>query len=108
MRKVLLVFSLLRLVPRAFRGIRRFTPRPLGRLVVRTLKPDQLAARTLERLLHAKDTAMASYNCVQLLGNLGADPDTKHVAGDRVVSTFRLATNESWKKDGQEHDSEKG
>ncbi len=44
----------------------------------------------------------ASVNRVELLGNLGADPEVKTVAGDRTVATFRLATNKEWKdKAGQ-------
>ena len=44
----------------------------------------------------------ASVNRVELLGNLGADPEVKNLAGDRTVATFRLATNKEWKdKDGQ-------
>jgi single-strand DNA-binding protein len=44
---------------------------------------------------------MPSLNSVQLIGNLGQDPDTKTIPGDRLVTTFRLATNERW-KDGSE------
>jgi len=36
-----------------------------------------------------------------LIGNLGADPELKHVAGDRAVCTLSVATNERWKgRDG--------
>lgn len=40
----------------------------------------------------------ASLNEVRLLGNLGSDPDLKNVgaAGDKSVTTFRLATNKQW------------
>lgn len=43
-----------------------------------------------------------SVNKVILIGNLGADPEVKYLAGDKVVANIRLATNESYKdKDGQ-------
>ena len=48
---------------------------------------------------------MASYNHVHLIGNLGGDPETKTVKtakGDTTVATFRIATNETWKSNGQE------
>jgi len=44
---------------------------------------------------------MASVNRVILIGNLGADPETKQV-GETTVATFSLATSESYKdKAGQ-------
>lgn len=45
---------------------------------------------------------MASVNKVILVGNLGADPETRSTqAGAKIVS-FRLATSETWKtKDGE-------
>ncbi len=36
-------------------------------------------------------------NCVQLLGNLGKDPEMKEVNGGRRVARMSVATNESWK-----------
>lgn len=39
---------------------------------------------------------MASLNKVQLIGNLGADVETRK-AGDSTVANFRLATSERWK-----------
>lgn len=40
---------------------------------------------------------MASVNKIILVGNLGADPDSRHLPnGDQVVN-LRLATTESWK-----------
>lgn len=37
-----------------------------------------------------------SVNKVILIGNLGADPEIKHLEGDRAVANIRLATNESY------------
>jgi single-strand DNA-binding protein len=37
-------------------------------------------------------------NSVQLIGNLGKDPEVK-IYGDRKRATFTLATNESYKND---------
>lgn len=36
-------------------------------------------------------------NKVILIGNLGADPETKHTANGGAVTNLRLATAESWK-----------
>lgn len=35
-------------------------------------------------------------NRVILVGNLGADPDVKHLSSGQVVTTLSLATSESW------------
>lgn len=40
---------------------------------------------------------MASINKVILVGNLGADPETRYTASGDPVTTIRLATAESWK-----------
>jgi single-strand DNA-binding protein len=40
---------------------------------------------------------MAGVNKVILLGNLGADPEVKHLEGDKVVANLRLATTEVYK-----------
>lgn len=40
---------------------------------------------------------MAGVNKVILIGNLGQDPEVKHLEGDRVVANLRLATTESYK-----------
>ncbi|MEX0883847.1 MAG: single-stranded DNA-binding protein [Cyclobacteriaceae bacterium] len=40
---------------------------------------------------------MAGVNKVILLGNLGADPEVKHLEGDKVVANLRLATTETYK-----------
>ncbi|MBI5504267.1 MAG: single-stranded DNA-binding protein [Deltaproteobacteria bacterium] len=39
---------------------------------------------------------MASLNKVMVLGNLGQDPELRHTANGKAVTTLRLATNESW------------
>jgi single-strand DNA-binding protein len=40
---------------------------------------------------------MASVNKVILIGNLGADPETRYMPNGDAVSNIRLATTESWK-----------
>jgi len=40
---------------------------------------------------------MAAVNKVILLGNLGADPETRYMPNGDAVATVRLATTESWK-----------
>lgn len=40
---------------------------------------------------------MASVNKVILVGNLGADPETRYTTGGDAVCNVRLATTESWK-----------
>lgn len=43
-----------------------------------------------------------SLNKVQLIGNLGKDPEVRYTASGMAVATFSIATNESWKdKEGQ-------
>lgn len=42
----------------------------------------------------------ASLNKVQLIGNLGAKPELKYLPSGQAVCELRLATNESWTKDG--------
>ncbi|MCC5863506.1 MAG: single-stranded DNA-binding protein [Wenzhouxiangella sp.] len=36
-------------------------------------------------------------NKVILIGNLGADPDTRHTAGGNAVTNLSIATSESWR-----------
>lgn len=36
-------------------------------------------------------------NKVILVGNLGADPETRYTAGGSAVTTIRIATSDSWK-----------
>ena len=40
---------------------------------------------------------MASLNQVQLIGNLGADPETRVTGSGDAVCNIRLATTDSWK-----------
>ena len=40
---------------------------------------------------------MASVNKVILLGNLGADPEIRHMPSGEAVANLRLATTETWK-----------
>lgn len=40
---------------------------------------------------------MASLNKAQLIGHLGADPETRYTTGGDAVCTIRLATTESWR-----------
>jgi single-strand DNA-binding protein len=49
---------------------------------------------------------MASVNKVILIGNLGADPETRYMPSGDAVTNIRIATTESWKDKGgekQEH-----
>ena len=43
---------------------------------------------------------MASVNKVILVGNLGADPETRYMPNGDAVANIRLATTESWKDKG--------
>ena len=45
---------------------------------------------------------MASVNKVILVGNLGADPETRYTTGGDAVTTIRLATSDTWKDKGGE------
>ncbi|MCJ7802773.1 MAG: single-stranded DNA-binding protein, partial [Candidatus Marinimicrobia bacterium] len=38
-----------------------------------------------------------SLNKVQLIGHLGADPESRFTTSGNAVTNFNLATNESWK-----------
>ncbi len=44
---------------------------------------------------------MASMNKVFIMGRLGFDPETRYTSGQTAVTTLRIATSESWVKDGQ-------
>lgn len=44
---------------------------------------------------------MSSVNKVILVGNLGADPEIRSFANGGKVANLRVATSESWKKDGE-------
>ena len=48
---------------------------------------------------------MKSLNKVQLIGNLGKDPELKYTASGVAVANFSMATAESWKDEaGEQHD----
>ena len=40
-------------------------------------------------------------NKVMLIGNLGADPEVRYTQNGEAVANFRIATTETWKKDGE-------
>jgi single-strand DNA-binding protein len=40
-------------------------------------------------------------NKVMIIGRLGASPETKFLPNGTAVTTFPVATTESWKKDGE-------
>jgi len=44
---------------------------------------------------------MAGLNRVQLIGYLGADPETRQTPSGRQVCTFSVAVTRRWKSDGQ-------
>jgi single-strand DNA-binding protein len=44
---------------------------------------------------------MAGVNKVILVGNLGADPEVRHLEGGSVVANFNIATSESYTKNGE-------
>ena len=37
-------------------------------------------------------------NKVLLIGNLGGDPETKDINGEKLISKFSLATSETYRK----------
>ena len=46
-----------------------------------------------------------SLNKVQLIGNVGRDPELKYLASGEAVTTFSVATNRRWRgQDGQTHE----
>ena len=48
---------------------------------------------------------MSGVNKVIILGRLGADPETKNISSGSTVTSFSLATSESWKdKEGQKQE----
>ena len=52
-----------------------------------------------------EERSMASVNKVIVLGNLGKDPDLRHLPNGDAVCNFSLATTESWKdKEGNKQD----
>lgn len=42
---------------------------------------------------------MASLNKVQLIGNLGRDPEVRYTKAGKAVASFSMATMEKWKDD---------
>ena len=42
-----------------------------------------------------------AYNRVVLLGNLTRDPETKSTTGGQSVTSFSIAVNDTWVKDGE-------
>lgn len=40
---------------------------------------------------------MASVNKVIVVGNLGADPETRYTAGGAAITNIRIATSETWR-----------
>ena len=46
-----------------------------------------------------------SLNKVQLIGNVGRDPEMKYLASGEAMTTFSVATNRRWRgQDGQTHE----
>jgi single-strand DNA-binding protein len=39
-----------------------------------------------------------------LIGNLGADPEVRYTQSGTAVANFRIATTETWKKDGEKEE----
>ena len=39
-----------------------------------------------------------------LIGNLGADPEVRYTQNGTAVANFRIATTETWKKDGEKEE----
>jgi single-strand DNA-binding protein len=39
-----------------------------------------------------------------LIGNLGADPEVRYTQNGTAVANFRVATTETWKKDGEKEE----
>ncbi|HMM55134.1 MAG TPA: single-stranded DNA-binding protein [Candidatus Desulfobacillus sp.] len=49
---------------------------------------------------------MASVNKVILIGNLGADPETRYLPSGEAVANLRVATTDTWKdKDGNRQEA---
>lgn len=40
---------------------------------------------------------MSGLNKVQIIGHLGADPDTRYMPNGKAVTNIRIATSETWK-----------
>lgn len=48
---------------------------------------------------------MAGLNRVQLIGYLGADPETRQTPSGKQVCTFSVAVTRRWKSDGQSREA---
>jgi len=49
---------------------------------------------------------MASLNQVQIIGNLGKDPEMRYLPNGNAVTSFSVATTETWKdKDGNKQET---
>lgn len=44
---------------------------------------------------------MASLNLVQVIGNVGKDPEMRYTPGGQAVTQFSVAVNRRWQKDGE-------
>ena len=47
---------------------------------------------------------MAGVNKVILLGRVGRDPEVKQINNGTTVTTFSIATSETWNKDGSKQE----
>lgn len=47
---------------------------------------------------------MRGVNKVILIGNVGQDPDARYMPNGKAVTNIRIATSESWKKDGEKQE----
>lgn len=43
-------------------------------------------------------------NKAMIIGNLGADPNVRHLPSGQVVAELRVATTERWTRDGERHE----
>jgi single-strand DNA-binding protein len=61
--------------------------------------PSRAAARssTIAAFLKRESAMARGVNKVILVGNLGADPDTRYMPSGKAVTNIRIATSESWK-----------
>lgn len=50
---------------------------------------------------------MGSLNKVQLIGNLGDDPESKYMSSGSAIATLSIATNEKWKDKETGQDKER-
>ena len=47
---------------------------------------------------------MASVNKAIIIGNVGRDPEVRHIPSGQQVASFSVATTERWNKDGQQQE----